>query len=283
MITYILAIIESLANLSKFFPLTCRIAPQITFLSTLFNRNTLTFYQITRLQYIFNDKNVHSAKFGYPTSLFQVLYIYGFIETISVIIITWFLLSVDNQCKIKYIRPYLMIFCFVGYYLWDLTVLLLYIIKIRIIQRKKYSNNNAESMTITKRINYVLVKITILTFLMEAYTAMSATCTVILSTEKQRESIIRELILAIDSIWVVLVLYFMMEYNDKHYFKLIKVLYKLRICFCFGLLGIITDKEEQNSTQSIKFGEMNSVDTKTVNPVPIEPVKSNETSLQSID
>ena len=107
---------------------------------------TLTFYQIARLYYCFASKQVHSAKYGYSNHTFIFLYAIGIVLAIAYIfVVSAFYFVTDqaeidivnnNQCLVTYANEggelLLDIFQLLGmaYYLWDWTVLFLYMFKV---------------------------------------------------------------------------------------------------------------------------------------------------------
>ena len=59
-----------------------------------YGRIFLSFYQLSRLQYCFLEKQIHSKKYGYPNWLFYLLYIIGICITLFVSIILWFISNI---------------------------------------------------------------------------------------------------------------------------------------------------------------------------------------------
>ena len=102
-----------------------------------------TYYQICRLQYCFDSKQVHSKKYGYPKQLFVFLYAIGIISQILFIIHYCFINSIEatnRGCSIIRHPKYDTLFLFVGgavNFIWVLLILSLYISKTRQIKRKK--------------------------------------------------------------------------------------------------------------------------------------------------
>ena len=103
----------------------------------------LIFCQISRLQYCFENKQIHSKQYGYPQYLFYILYIIGGVLAIVAFVITQFLLQnlyiKDNICYAESNFDYfvfnaigILIFC-----LWDWTVIILYAIKVHQIKKEK--------------------------------------------------------------------------------------------------------------------------------------------------
>ena len=80
---------------SPFFELIAVINSNLCFInkiSELLNSNmahSIILYQISRLQYCFYSKQIHSKQYGYPKSLFIFLYCYGACLTIYTIVAVW--------------------------------------------------------------------------------------------------------------------------------------------------------------------------------------------------
>ena len=94
LITYLLILFATLVNAAKFIPFLCVFAPQFSLTFQTLFRISLTFYQIVRLQYTFNDHNTHSKKFAYSPKVFYTLYIYGALLTLYIFIAPWFIYQV---------------------------------------------------------------------------------------------------------------------------------------------------------------------------------------------
>ena len=94
LITFMIILCATLINATKFIPILCVFAPQFSLTFQTSFRISLTFYQIARLQYTFNDNNIHSKKYAYSARVFYTLYIYGGLLTLYLFIAPWFIYQV---------------------------------------------------------------------------------------------------------------------------------------------------------------------------------------------
>ena len=311
LITFILILSACLLNATKFIPILCVFGPQFSLMIQTLFRISLTFYQIARLQYTFNDNNNHSKKYAYSSKIFYISYIYGVILTLYLLIVPWFIYMVQLhqkmmfECNYKFTKSsnILLLIMISAYYLWDIPILLLYINKIRAIKRKKFSGSNTKVTTKTNnndnndtiilgRINYILIKITILTILYEIAGSLALISIRFLNMNHDKESILREFGIVIDSIVMMFIVHLMMEYNDNKYMKLVKILFRFKLCCCFDLTGIIGTKQEYlkniktnnngNNNDNKKLENRKSIDTKTVNALPVAPDQFKQQSIDSV-
>ena len=109
------------------------------------------YYQLCRLYYCFANSQIHSNK-GYPKWLFIIMYAYGTVGCVLYIIF-YFL---DNTCRINdkfffystpihisissYAVTMVVLVISVGYLMWDIGTLVLYVSKIRAFRRFKNSD-----------------------------------------------------------------------------------------------------------------------------------------------
>ena len=99
-------------------------------------RFIITIYQLCRLQYILSESQTHSPKYGYPKWLFIFMYFMGSVILIQAWIFVWSFAKIEyiqhNYC-IATVTDFGKIWLFttsIIYYIWDLTILLLYVYKI---------------------------------------------------------------------------------------------------------------------------------------------------------
>ena len=125
------------------FPISCKISVQISSAVLGVQSTFMGFYQLSRLYYCFAQDKVHSNK-GYPNYLFFIMYTVGLLILLSAIVIPW-IYSYDTfsiPCGInsqyeqypKHINPahYVELgnVLIAVYWIWDLTTLLLYTVKV---------------------------------------------------------------------------------------------------------------------------------------------------------
>ena len=68
---------SSLRFIATLSPNVCQYANFVAWIFGTNSRVLLTFYQISRLQYCFLNKQIHSKKYGYNKYIFYVLYVIG--------------------------------------------------------------------------------------------------------------------------------------------------------------------------------------------------------------
>ena len=196
----------------------------------------ITMYQITRLQYCFSAKQIHSDKYGYPKWLFCVLYAQFFLLGIYYYTISWF---VYNSWPSQYYNGceggtnqygYLAYFAFLWFWIWDLLTLILYVIKIKQIKRSQAIRNQNDD-TVYKKVKFILYKIVLLTIIYEIKTLFGAGLTVIFGG-MQIISILSPIIVAMDALMAVFVMYLMIEHNNDEYIRFL-TLFRGCCCCCF--------------------------------------------------
>ena len=300
--TFIVIISVTICQLTLPIPFICKHTFRFTLAAAISTRYWITGYQIVRLQYIFSESQTHSKKYGYPKWLFIILYIYLVLSLIQSWVMSSFCYDVvlisHNVCIATWTKVGQAWFIYAGinYYVYDLTVLFLYIFKICIIKKiKKSTKNNVDAMDKTAntnalmitRINYILTKITILTSL---YQINSITVQVLITTRYGNNyqniaffRILLQFMAMLDAINSVLVMHLMIEHNDKHYQKLLRILNKCGICNCFDTIiqspdeTIINSSVPNSSSQKIE----NTDNTNTQNKVQMNH-ETHEFSEQSL-
>ena len=205
------------------------------------------------------------------------------------------------ECNYKFVRKWsniLLITMISAYYLWDIPILVLYIHKIRYIKKRRFQKTSSNTVTndnntkenklvIVRRINYILTKITILTILYEIIGSFAFIAIKTLDINMIEQSILREFGILIDSVVMMTIVHFMMEYNDAEYMKLLKIISRLKLCCCFDLSGYDgtdEDKPKHNQQTNVpqKSNARNSIDTKTINALPVAPAGFKQQSIDSV-
>lgn len=229
-------------------------------ISWLSSRITLTFYQISRLQYCFLDKQIHSKKYGYPQCLFYLLYLIGIICGLYTCLFWWFIpndtYDINKQVCIREYSDFYSIYLVTSslvYFGWDWLVLSLYIIKIIQIKNKKTSSNDKNNTIVTKRIAIILHKIVLLTIIYEI-TGMLEIIFITIIDESTIIGSILKIPIYLDPVIISAVMYLMIERNHQQYLKVLNIMYKSKICCCFNCLMIesINTIDEQNTAANIQ-------------------------------
>ena len=179
---------------------------------------TITMYQIVRLQYVFSANQVHSKKYGYSKYIFIVLYIYGVLLMLSLITAVWFAFNVEANgkygCSVQsteYATIILGIYS-IGYLIWDLTVLFMYILKFCQSRRRFVNTTSPDNHTIFKKINFILTKILILTLIYEIKGISS-----VFIIQFTSNTIINVVVIMTDEFVIALAIYLMGEQNNDEY------------------------------------------------------------------
>eukprot|EP01084_Bolivina_argentea_P105379 188684_1 len=206
---------------------------------------TFTFYQIARLQFCFSARRVHSTKYGFSNKTFIILYVNGVSYVIYTLVIPWFAYNIHDLgvygCKISNSSLYniLILVGTVWFYIWDWTVLSMYIYKI--CQMKKHKI--FDDVAVYKRVRYITTKIILLTVIYE----IKAVFIVLLNTFVWGNfnifSILIPICIVVDILSTVFIICLMMEHNDNDFLKIVR---KYRVC-C--RLFIIVDEQPKIQKQ----------------------------------
>eukprot|EP01084_Bolivina_argentea_P287734 493729_1 len=223
LLTLIFSILHALFLILSYIPRTCLYSIQFGSYCVIVYRVFLSIYQIVRLQILFQQKTNVS---GYPKLLFIILYICGAIFLLSGLI-TFLGLKVIKHgyaCSFYPMQWYSnwILYTVAAYYVWDMTVLTLYIIKIiqiksKLKQLKSQKNGQKDIMF---RLGFVLNKVITLTVIYEIQALISATVNVFMDHNQYLLGGIRQIILSFDPIMVSVCLYLMIETNNKEYVKM---------------------------------------------------------------
>ena len=161
-----------------YIPVLCTFSNMLAVISCVSQGLFMSYYQLYRLYYCFANEQMHSKK-GYPKSLFYFMYIIGFIFCINWMIIDIIqpngISRIHSTCRYNldnfqftyysiYISPpqNFVLFAIINtmlYWIWDLSILFMYIYKIKTLQKNDRSNEPKTQ----QRIVSILNKITILT------------------------------------------------------------------------------------------------------------------------
>ena len=233
----------------------------------------ITFYQIARLQYCFSTAQMHS-KYGYSKGWFIFLYMNGVIISIVItcaLFIVLFLtkwhpneynvcIVADSSSITDMVIPIGVIF----FLLWDLTVLICYIIKICQFYRKK--DNVQESITL--RIKFVVYKIGFLTLIVELLTIISLLVgpAIFGGDVHFILRLITVILLISESFACVYMVYLMIAHNDKEYVMFVKRLDKIRMfCCCKSFVEVALSMDDEIEEEVMENGmtRRTTVDTRT--------------------
>ena len=185
-----------------------------------------TLYQISRLKYCFSTNN--SPKYGYPNVLFIILRIYGFCIIIWSIFIIFYVGDAETDGILcfprttKYAGPMIGLWM-VLFYLWDWTVLILYIIKLVQFQCMR------DKMDIVhKKVFFILQKMVSLTIIYEIAGMVTIISGIVFDESILLTNITHSMSVIISSF----ILFLMIEHNNDHYVKIIYKLNKYYLCCC---------------------------------------------------
>ena len=215
----------------------------------------ITFYQTARLQYCFSSDQVHSEKYGYSNGVFVWLFIQGafllIMITIDLILELTikhvksvniaFRCSVDISFGTEYglvdaIFDWVVI---IWYYVWDWTIIFLYIRKCYQFFRK---NMGTMDEIIAFRIKFILNRILLLTLLLEVD---SLICIGIDNLYYRFPNVwtglLQYIVTAFDELINAYFVYLMLSHNDDEYIKFIEIVEKLKLCNCCCMKWVINN------------------------------------------
>ena len=236
LLSMILSCISLLFGILAYVPKFCIYGLPLALISLTAAVTFFGYYQLARLYYCFSQNQVHSNH-GYSNKLFIFMYSLGFFCEIDFIIFAWLSTksSLDNSgfCRFRATALFWSIVAipFV-YYVWDWTILGMYVYKIRQFNKLSQDSNKKK---VFKRVKYILSKIILLTLFVEVFNALNAgiVVTVVLIENEVIYRIMHITVALISGIcssilcWVV---YCIMEHNEQDYMKMLKLLEKM-ICF----------------------------------------------------
>ena len=256
MLTLCNVVLCAFANLIHKIPIICDYGYPLNIFSVYLVNISLTIYQSIRLQYCFCN-NIYNS-FGYPKYIFFILYSYGIQNCFITAVLEGIYLKVikiDNiGCFITYdynnnISSYILSFIVISYLIWDLTVLILYIIKliqIKKIVKSNNNNNNNNNNNPYNKIIAILTKIVVLTIIHELWNAFLFIYFWLLY--------FFEWIIVTDYLFAniaycigLIIIYFMIDHNNDEYIKFINI-----ICCKLINNNLITIKKKKQQQQQSK-------------------------------
>ena len=276
-LTFITVIIYLFTNItSNLSPDICiyvgRLSPPIYNLMNVFFTN----YQICRLQYCFDSKQIHSKKYGYPKSLFIFLYLFGILIQILFCVHYLIINSIEattRGCSIvrdPKLDTWLLAIISGMNGIWTLTILGLYIFKTIQIKNKKQSTAQLSAASASKNSNdsngtnnqhvpnnhtrhvpnggnsrttenqRIFRRINYIVFKLFILTILYQIENIVVVVTWQMTNGVNFsysiVIMQLGPICLCIIMYLMIEHNDNEYIKLLIILKKLHICCCFRSL-----------------------------------------------
>ena len=215
----------------------------------LLPKTFLVCFTISQLKSLFSfKKDGKNGDLYYSNSVFITLYIFGFILAIGTMVSTWFFLSgVDEDCS--FTTSLVDVFGTIGniavamFLLWSITIMLLYILKIKQLQimmagasNIKYNDSKAPK-TLNNAIHQLLMmtrKFTCLNLTMQIEFVIIYSLSVVLSVT---------VLWGFDFVVTSYIMFLMMEHNGIGYYNALVCInrMKCRLCFC-GLVPDIKSK-----------------------------------------
>ena len=193
---------------------------------------TLGFYQISRLQYSFSTKQ--SKTYGYKQWVFITLYINGILLEAYFIFANPMVQFPKSEgiygCVVQERMElyHYFYFGYLWYYIWDVTILLLYIFKVVQIQR---NNEYIKDKNISNKIKFILLKIVILTLIWElvGFIALAIHFTTV---DSSYNGILHPVLWSVDYFISMYLVILMMEHNHDRYLRFVSVLNTFRLFCC---------------------------------------------------
>ena len=231
-------------------------------------------YQLDRLYHCF-AKNKFYSRNGYPKWLFVIMYIIGCVQSIvSAILFPLQSLHTVSECGINANYEYFEVlhkdidselnhiiqetitFSYLVYLLWDITTLILYIIKI--ITFRKYGDENKH---VYNQIMKILTRVLILTIMYELPFFLQMISRFIHGIYGK---VVFFMACTVSSITWGLAIFLMQQHNTPYYEKFLQIIYRCKLhylccicCFKGDLIQQSVKKEiELESNASIGFEEM---------------------------
>ena len=176
LLTLATSVIVTLLHISRQVPFICMYTFSLSFSMMGIQKVLFTYYQIARLKYCFSSDSIHSTKYGYPACLFYILYGIGAILSIGYVVSFWSIFEPTesrNGCVLGTYPVWstdtlVFVINYAFYFLWDWTVLSLYLYKILQLkshQSKKHSRKFSQE--VHNRILFILSKIVFMTIIYE--------------------------------------------------------------------------------------------------------------------
>ena len=269
-------------SILAYIPGFCTFSDYLSSICGIMMYTSMAFYQLYRLYYCFANEQVHSNK-GYPKYVFIVMGTLGVIVSIYTCI-SGFFRGIDNDTALLskcgyndkhqfYFDPIqlithhailpwyyfiISIWTFIGF---DLLTLCLYMMKIWTF--KKYAT---EEPKVYARIMSILHKIFILTMFYEVFFIFNG---VIASAQIK---LLMMIVYDFPNFCVCYSMYLMMDHNEKHYLRFLKIVYFSRlywICCCWrhfvideinlvsSSINFVKEYNEENNNQISDLGTSN--------------------------
>eukprot|EP01083_Nonionella_stella_P045016 121048_1 len=187
------------------------------------------FYQISRLQYCFKD--------DYPKCVYILLYLSGLLLVIASyitnILATTIIIHPDtHECQAEFNDANSNIFA-IWYYAWDITVIILFVVKLKQIQKQSVIHNWKKQIA-HKTVDLLLHKVLALTLFIEIFNILMIFgfgFALSLQNEQHSAALIA-LFSAIDIVLITIVMFLMVEHNTNTYIKIVGCVTAIRLCCC---------------------------------------------------
>lgn len=228
------------------------------------------YYQLGRLYYCFSNEKINSTK-GYPRWLFVIMYSSGIILLVNFALSVTFLHGTEvfrEECRINENFQYefraIEYFTFEGaeiwwtlvmvlYIVWDVTILILYVNKIKLFNTH---NDNNNSVTHTQ-IRIILHKIFLLTMLYEIVALIGTLCGPLFLIWVDESDALLRFTMFMYSISVSISMYLMMDHNKERYLRYLLIIRSLKLHWiCCKWRYIVNEQITQlNKTNNLRSGE----------------------------
>eukprot|EP01084_Bolivina_argentea_P261225 441352_1 len=247
----------------------CHFAQHLLYIIIGFQGIFMGFYQLSKLHRLFAQSQEYNTN-GYPTCLFFFMYTIGIVVLISAIICPWFFLQLPITCginkqyqyddiskipastNISFAAKIIGLISIVAF-LWDLTTLALYIIKLLSFQNIESNQRTRDGYN---RILCGLNRIIILTVLYEITSIICISVTSICGQFGWSSiiGILYNISGGLASIAMNYSMFLMQQHNNDQYDKFLKLLYVLRLhyigCCCFKSIIIDSQVSKSNSNKT---------------------------------
>ena len=259
-----------------FIPGICLITHYLSPLANVSCLACMGYYQLYRLYYCFSKEKVYSDK-GYPKWIFIIIAIFGSFQFIMIIIIWELYLPSTLSCGYRHdkntiilfftrgqshfnkhfgslqaedIMSYFYVISIINYILWNLLILFLYIYKVLSLNyfRRKVSKQN---YVIYKRIISILSKV-VITSLMYQFTIILS----LIAWSFDETGFFIEATQSFVIVTISFAMYLIMDHNKLIYFKLLNIIYKLKlywICGCCCCKYVVIDSVNELQLELTKL------------------------------
>eukprot|EP01084_Bolivina_argentea_P190148 326849_1 len=218
------------SSIANFVHVTCKYTLPLHAIFISAQRLFLTFYQIGRLQYCFSNQS-QTTNYGFSKYTFIVLYLIGSVILCTNMIISPVIFPINLMenygCTYgdlnSQIYFYALFIIAISYYLWDWYVLAMYVFKLIQIKWKIRHNDSNKKATALRNVQSILNKILILTILYEisSFLILVVPILIVKSNYFNVHHVILE---SFDSILAAVIIYFMVDNNQKQYHPLVNTL-----------------------------------------------------------